>query len=206
MSSMNLRRIPAGLIVAAILAFVQAVHTQRAAEPAALARSGLTPRPSDASAILPFKIQVPNAVLTDLKQRLSQARFADEFPDAGWDYGTNLAYLKRLADYWRDKYDWRAQEKKLNELDQFKTKIDGVDIHFIHQRSKNSNAMPLLLLNGWPSSIVEYTKVIDPLTDPVAYGGRSEDSFHVVIPSMPGFGFSGKPRERGYNPERIARM
>jgi epoxide hydrolase len=206
MSSMNLRRISAGLIVAATFAFVQTVHTQRAADPAALALSRLTPRPSDAPAIMPFKIQVSNGLLRDLKQRLSQARFADEFPDAGWDYGTNLAYLKGLVDYWRDKYDWRSQEKKLNELDQFKTNIDGVEIHFVHQRSKNPNAMPLLLLNGWPSSIVEYTKVIDPLIDPVAFGGRAEDSFHVVIPSMPGFGFSGKPRERGYNPERIARM
>ena len=189
MSSLNLRRISAGLLVAAIFAFVQTVQTQRAAD-----------------AIMPFKIQVPNAVLTDLKQRLSQARFADELQDVEWDYGTNLVYLKRLVDYWRDKYDWRAQEKKLNELDQFKTNIDGVDIHFIHQRSKNSNAMPLLLLNGWPSSIVEYAKVIGPLTDPVASGGRAEDSFHIVIPSMPGYGFSGKPRERGYSPERIARM
>jgi pimeloyl-ACP methyl ester carboxylesterase len=94
----------------------------------------------------------------------------------------------------------------LNEFDQFKTNIDGVDVHFIHQKSKNRNALPLLLLNGWPSSIVEYEKVIGPLTDPAAYGGRAEDSFHVIIPSMPGFGFSGKPRERGYNPERIAKM
>lgn len=202
---MDIRRISAGLIVAAILAFVQTVHAQRAADPSS-ARSGSAPRPADAAAIVPFKIQVPNAVLTDLKQRLSQARFADELPDVGWDYGTNLAYLKGLVDYWRVKYDWRAQEKKLNEFDQFTTNLDGVDIHFIHQRSKNANARPLLLLNGWPSSIVEYAKVIGPLTDPVANGGRAEDSFHVVIPSMPGFGFSGKPRERGYHPERIARM
>ena len=160
----------------------------------------------DVQSVVPFKIQVPNAVLADLKQRLSQARFADEFPDAGWDYGTNLAYLKSLIGYWRDKYDWRAQEKRLNAFDQFKTNIDGVDIHFIHQRSKNPNSMPLLLLNGWPSSIMEYEKVIGPLTDPVAYGGGVEDSFNVVIPAMPGFGFSGKPRERGYDPERIARM
>ena len=196
MSAANLRRMSAGLLIAVVVGFVGS---------AALARSGAQGR-SDASAIVPFRIQVPNAVLTDLKQRLSQARFADEFPDADWDYGTNLAYLKRLTDYWRDKYDWRAQEKKLNELAQFKTTIDGVDIHFIHQRSKNPNAMPLLLLNGWPSSIVEYTKVIQPLVDPGATGGRPEDSFHVIVPSMPGYGFSGKPRERGFNPERIARM
>ena len=167
--------------------------------------SGYAQRSAD-GAVVPFKIQVPDSVLTDLKRRLAQARFADELSDAGWDYGTNLAYLKSLVDYWRDKYDWRAQEKRLNAFDQFKTNIDGVDVHFIHQRSKNPNAMPLLLLNGWPSSIIEYEKVIGPLTDPAAHGGRAEDSFHVIIPSMPGFGFSGKPRERGYNPERIARM
>jgi microsomal epoxide hydrolase len=162
--------------------------------------------PASNRAIVPFKIHIPDSVLTDLKRRLAQSRFADEFPDAGWDYGTNQAYLKNLVDYWRDRYDWRGQEKRLNAFDQFKTNIDGVDIHFIHQKSKNPNAMPLLLLNGWPSSIVEYEKVIGPLTDPVAYGGRAEDSFDVVIPSMPGFGFSGKPRERGFNPERIAKM
>jgi pimeloyl-ACP methyl ester carboxylesterase len=155
---------------------------------------------------VPFTIQIPDTVLTDLKQRLANARYADELPDANWDYGTNLGYLKTLIDYWRDKYDWRAQERKLNAFAQFKTTIDGVDIHFIHQQSKNTNATPLLLLNGWPSSIVEYAKVIGPLTDPEAYGGRPEDSFHVIIPSMPGFGFSGKPRERGYDPERIAKI
>jgi pimeloyl-ACP methyl ester carboxylesterase len=157
-------------------------------------------------AIVPFKIQVPAATLTNLKRRLAEARFADEPSNVGWDYGTNLTYLKSLVEYWRDKYDWRAQEKRLNAFDQFKTEIDGVDTYFVHQRSKNPNAMPLLLLNGWPSSIIEYEKVIGPLTDPAAYGGRAEDSFHVVIPSMPGFGFSDKPHERGYDPERIARM
>jgi len=115
--------------------------------------------------IVPFKIQVADAVLEDLKHRLEQARFADEIPDANWDYGTNAAYLKALVSYWRDKYDWRAQERRLNQFDQFKTSIEGVDVHFIHQRSKQPNATPLLLLNGWPSSIVEYAKVIGPLTD-----------------------------------------
>ena len=180
--------------IAVLLVLTQTPHAQRA-----------TPR-STSEAIAPFKIQVSDRVLADLKQRLSQARFADEFTDAGWDYGTNLAYLKSLVEYWRDKYDWRVHEKRLNEFNQFKTKIDGLDIYFIHQRSRNPNAMPLLLLNGWPSSIVEYTKVIGPLTDPVAYGGRIEDSFNVVIPAMPGFGFSEKPRERGYDPERIANI
>jgi pimeloyl-ACP methyl ester carboxylesterase len=189
-------RFVAAVSVIAVLAPGRVAYAQRPTDPATASRP----------AIVPFKIHVSDSVLTDLKRRLAQSRFADEFPDAGWDYGTNLAYLKSLVDYWRDKYDWRAQEKRLNAFDQFTTNIDGVDIHFIHQKSKNPNAMPLLLLNGWPSSIVEYEKVIGPLTDPVAYGGRVEDSFDVVIPSMPGFGFSGKPRERGYSPERIARM
>ena len=157
-------------------------------------------------AITPFKIRVPDADLKDLKDRLTRARFPDELPDGNWDYGTNTAYLKTLVAYWRDKYDWRAQEKMLNTFDQFKTTIDGVEVHFVHQRSKNPNARPLLLLNGWPSSLIEYHKVIAPLTDPVAHGGRVEDSYNVVIPSMPGYGFSGKQPGRGYSPERVARM
>src|SRR6266850_999399 len=205
MSCRYIRFMSAGMGLMAILAFVAIAFPQRSAESVVRARSSSREIPTG-EAIVPFKIQIPDAVLADLKRRLAQARFADEFPDAGWDYGTNLAYLKSLVEYWRDKYEWRPQEKRLNAFDQYKTNIDGVDIHFIHQRSKNPNAMPLLLLNGWPSSIIEYEKVIGPLTDPAAYGGRVEDGFHVVIPSMPGFGFSGKPRERGYDPERIARM
>ena len=203
MSPAKLRRLSTILVFGATL-FAASVHAQRVADPAASNRRVSDPRPADADAIAPFKIHVADATLRDLKQRLSQARFADELADVGWDYGTNLAYLKGLVEYWRDRYDWRAQEKKLNEFDQYKTNIDGLGIHFIHQRSKNPDAMPLLLLNGWPSSIIEYTKVIGPLTDPVAYGGRLEDSFNVVIPAMPGFGFSDKPHERGYNPETIA--
>jgi pimeloyl-ACP methyl ester carboxylesterase len=145
-------------------------------------------------AVVPFRIQIPDSVLSDLKQRLGRARFADEFPAADWNYGTNLAYLQELVAYWRDRYDWRVHERRLNQFNQFKTTIDGVEIHFVHQRSKTPNAMPILLLNGWPSSIVEYEKVILPLSE----------NFHVVVPSMPGFGFSGKPREAGYNVERIA--
>ena len=205
MSVYQIRRISAGLAAAALLASAQTAHTQRTNESVPPAASASAPPRAD-RAIVPFKIQVPNSVLTDLKQRLANARYADEFPDANWDYGMNLTYLKTLIDYWRDKYDWRAQERKLNAFDQFKTTIDGVEIHFIHQRSTNPNAIPLLLLNGWPSSIVEYAKVIKPLTEPAASAGRAEDSFHVIIPSMPGFGFSGKPRERGYDPERIAKI
>ena len=163
------------------------------------------PRPSTpggSEAIVPFRIQVPDAVLRDLKSRLERARFADEFPDAGWDYGTNLNYIQSLMTYWRDRYDWRAQERRLNRFSQFKTNIGGLDIHFIHQKSTDPNAQPLLLLNGWPSSPVEYDKVIEPLTK----GGGGAPAFHVVVPSMPGYGFSDKPQERGYNPERMAQV
>ena len=156
---------------------------------------------------MPFRIQVPDAVLRDLKSRLERARFADEFPDAGWDYGTNLNYIQSLMTYWRDSYDWRAQERRLNRFSQFKTNIGGLDIHFIHQKSNDPGALPLLLLNGWPSSPVEYDKVIEPLTSASkASGGTGTPAFHVVVPSMPGYGFSDKPRERGYNPERMAQV
>ncbi|HVQ11976.1 MAG TPA: epoxide hydrolase [Vicinamibacterales bacterium] len=156
------------------------------------------------NAIVPFKIHVDDSVLTDLKQRLARTRFPGEIANSDWDYGTNLAYLKELVTYWRDRYDWRAAERRLNQFDQFTTNIDGLDIHFIHQRSKNPNAMPIAITHGWPGSIVEFTKVIGPLTDPTAHGGNAGDSFHIVAISLPGFGFSGKPTERGYSPERIA--
>ena len=165
----------------------------------AAARGGSTGR----DAIVPFKIQVPEETLRDLKARLARTRFPDEIPGTGWDYGTDLAYLKSLVAYWRDRFDWRAQERKLNEFDQYKTTIDGLEIHFIHQKSKVANAFPLAVTHGWPGSIVEFTKVIGPLTDPVKYGGRAEDAFNVVAISLPGFGFSGKPAERGYSPEKM---
>jgi pimeloyl-ACP methyl ester carboxylesterase len=167
--------------------------------PGAGARAGIP----GSDAIVPFKIQVPDETLRDLKARLARTRFPDEIPGTGWDYGTDLAYLKSLVAYWRDRFDWRAQERKLNEFDQYKTTIDGIEIHFIHQRSKVPNAFPLAVTHGWPGSIVEFTKIIGPLTDPVKYGGRVEDAFNVVAISLPGFGFSGKPAERGYSPEKM---
>jgi epoxide hydrolase len=157
------------------------------------------------AAIVPFKMQVPDAVLRDLKGRLAQTRWPNEIAGSSWEYGADLAYVKQIVTYWRDTFDWRAQERKLNQFDQFKTKIDGLEIHFIHQRSKELGAMPLVLTHGWPGSVVEFTKVIGPLTDPVQYGGRAEDAFNVVAISLPGFGFSGKPDVRGYSPERIAK-
>lgn len=156
------------------------------------------------NAIAPFKIHVDDSVLTDLKQRLARTRFPGEIARSDWDYGTNLGYLKELITYWHDRYDWRAAERRLNQFDQFTTNIDGLDVHFIHQRSKNPNAMPIAITHGWPGSVVEFTKIIGPLTEPAAHGGNASDSFHVVAISVPGFGFSGKPTERGYSPERIA--
>ena len=160
----------------------------------------------DPEAIWPFTIQVPDAVLDDLKQRLRQTRLPDEIAGAEWDYGTNLAYLRELITYWRDSFDWRAQEKRLNQFAQFKTRIDGLDLHFVHQRSPEPNALPLVLLHGWPGSFAEFSHVIGPLSDPVAHGGRAADAFHVVVVSLPGFGFSDKPSERGHSPARMAGM
>ncbi len=154
--------------------------------------------------VVPFTIDIPDAALDDLQERLRAARFPDEIREADWDYGANLTYLRELVEYWRDQFDWRTQEARLNRFDQFTTDIDGLDIHFIHERSPHAGALPLLVLNGWPSSIDEYYKVVDALTDPVAAGGSAADAFHVVIPAMPGYGFSDKPREAGFDTNRMA--
>ena len=154
--------------------------------------------------IVPFSISVPDAVLVDLKERLARARFPNEIEGAGWAYGTNLAYLKELVTYWRDTFDWREQERRLNRFEQFTTNIDGIDVHFIHQRSTRPDALPLLITHGWPGSFAEFAKIIDPLTDPAAHGGQGEDAFTVVVASIPGFGFSGKPREPGFHSQRVA--
>jgi pimeloyl-ACP methyl ester carboxylesterase len=162
--------------------------------------------PPASSAIAPFKIAVPDSVLRDLKERLTRARFPEGIPGMNWNDGTDLAYLKDFVAYWRDRYDWRAQERRLNQFSQFTTVIDDIDIHFVHQRSKDPNAIPLLLLNGYPSSFVEYAKVIMPLVDPAAHGASGVQAFHVVVPAMPGFPFSGKRTTYGYTPDRIGRM
>jgi len=188
------------MIRAAALAVVAAVVGAAGAGRTATAQA------VDAPPIVPFSIRVPDAALDDLKQRLARARFPEPLPPAGWAYGTDLAYLKDLVGYWRDRFDWRAQERRLNQFEQFTTSIDGLPVHFIHRRSKQPNAFPLLVTHGWPGSIVEFTKVIGPLTDPAAHGGRAEDAFDVVMPSLPGFAFSGKPAEPGYDPARIAQM
>jgi pimeloyl-ACP methyl ester carboxylesterase len=171
---------------------------------------GAQPQPASsrtpADAVVPFQIRVPDAVLADLRQRLGRTRLPGEIRGSGWDYGTNLSYLRELLTYWRERFDWRAAERRLNRFDQFTTTIDGLEIHFIHQRARRADALPLALTHGWPGSVAEFTKVIGPLTDPGAYGGDPTDAFHVVAMSLPGFGFSAKPAERGYGPERIARI
>jgi pimeloyl-ACP methyl ester carboxylesterase len=156
--------------------------------------------------ITPFRIKVEDAVLSDLMERLAKTRRPDQFDGTGWEYGVDLAFMNKLIAYWRESYDWRAAERRLNEFEQFTTEIDGLTIHFIHRRSKEKNARPLILVHGWPGSFYEFSKVIGPLTDPVAHGGRAEDAFHVVIPSLPGFGFSSMPKERGWNSQRMAEV
>ena len=154
--------------------------------------------------IVPFQINIAEQELADLKQRLAMTRFPDQIPETAWDYGTDTAWLRELITYWQNDFDWREQELQLNQFDQFLTRIDGVDIHFIHQRSPHPDATPLLITHGWPGSFVEFRNLIGPLTNPELYGGNAEDAFHVIVPSLPGFGFSGKPDVRGYSPERIA--
>ena len=135
----------------------------------------------EATAIEPFTIDVAEEALVDLRERLARARFPDEPEGAGWILGTNGAYLRELVTYWRDEFDWREHEARLNELEQFTTNIGGLDIHFVHRRSVEPNALPLILTHGWPGTFAEFVKVIGPLTDPVAHGGRAEDAFHVGI-------------------------
>jgi len=145
-----------------------------------------------------FSIDVPNAVLEDLRGRLARTRFPDQLEDAAWTYGTDLSHLKELCAYWLSEFDWRAQERALNRFDHFRTEIEDLGIHFIHQRSKESNAFPLIITHGWPGSFYEFTKIIGPLTDPTAHGGRSEDAFHVICPSISGYGFSDAPKRSDF--------
>ena len=153
--------------------------------------------------IRPFTIDVPEAVLDDLRTRLHHTRWPDREVVDDWSQGIPLAYVRELAAYWADEYDWRARERGLNRFDQFVTEIDGLDVHFIHHRSPHPDAVPLLITHGWPGSIVEFHKVIEPLIDPVAFGGDAVDAFHVIAPSLPGFAFSGKPTAPGWGVERI---
>jgi pimeloyl-ACP methyl ester carboxylesterase len=158
-----------------------------------------------AEAIRPFRVNFPDEALADLKRRIVATRWPDRETVADQSQGVQLATVQKLARYWATDYDWRKCEAKLNAIPQFITEIDGIDIHFIHVRSKHQNALPLIVTHGWPGSIIEQLKIIDPLTNPTAHGGSASDAFDVVIPSLPGYGFSGKPTTTGWDPIRIAR-
>jgi pimeloyl-ACP methyl ester carboxylesterase len=163
----------------------------------------VTPEASP-TAVRPFKIAIPDADLQDLRARIAATRWPEKEPVDDYSQGVPLALMKKLARYWETEYDWRKCEARLNAYPQFITEIDGLDIHFVHARSKHEDALPLILCHGWPGSFVEQMKVVDLLTDPTAHGGSASDAFHVVVPNMPGYGFSGKPTSTGWDPIRIA--
>jgi pimeloyl-ACP methyl ester carboxylesterase len=155
--------------------------------------------------VRPFRIAIPDEVVTDLRRRIAATRWPDKETVPDRSQGVQLAKFQELVRYWGSGYDWRKVEATLNALPQYMTSIDGLDIHFLHVRSRQPNALPMILTHGWPGSILEQLKIIGPLTEPTAHGGRAEDAFDVVIPSMPGYGFSGKPQGTGWTPERIGR-
>jgi epoxide hydrolase len=162
------------------------------------------PTPPTSPLVRPFTVSIPDSEIGDLRRRLAGTRWPDPETVGDWSQGVRVGNARSLVDYWQRRYDWRRLESELNRFPQFLTEIDGLDIHFIHVRSKNPNAMPLILTHGWPGSILEFLKLIGPLTDPVSYGGDAADSFDVVVPSLPGFGFSGKPTQTGWTVSRIA--
>ena len=159
-----------------------------------------------ATEVREFRIDIPEGEIIDLKSRLASTRWPDaETPD-DWSQGLPLEYHQEFCKYWETEYDWYKTQEKLNKFPQFKSRFDGIDIHFVHVRSKENNARPLIITHGWPGSIVEFQKVIAPLTDPVGHGGKPEDAFHVVCPSLPGFGFSDKPTGTGWGVVKIAEV
>jgi pimeloyl-ACP methyl ester carboxylesterase len=212
-TSRTRRSLPAARAVeGAFLLLLLAAASYAQTVPAADAQAFVTsPLPDKQSAmtqddsIRPFHINVPDEQLVDLRQRLAATRWPDKETVNDESQGIRLAEMQALVHYWGTDYDWRKVEATLNALPEFATKIDGVDIQFIHVRSREPNALPLILTHGWPGSPLEFLKVIGPLTDPVAYGGRAQDAFDVVIPAIPGYGFSGKPTDLGWNPDRVAR-
>lgn len=189
------------LVMASAVALSVPCHFAQAAS---VAGAASTAGKGDTS-IRPFRIHVPESELADLRKRIADTRWPDRETVGDTSQGVQLATVQALLRYWGDGYDWRKVEAKLNALPEFVTTIDGVDIQFIHVRSREPNAMPLILTHGWPGSPLEFINTIGPLTDPVAYGGRATDAFDVVIPAIPGYGFSGKPTELGWNPDRVAK-
>ena len=166
---------------------------------------GMLSAAAEPDAIRSFQISIPEADLVDLRRRIAETRWPDKETVTDRSQGNQLGNLQQIVRYWGTDYDWRKVEARLNALPMFMTEIDGVDIHFIHVKSRHANALPLIITHGWPGSVIEQLKIIEPLTNPTAHGGQAEDAFDVVIPSMPGYGFSGKPTGTGWNPERIAR-
>ena len=193
------------LLPAASLASPAAVAARQSAQTGAQAAKAAKALAGESESIRPFRARVPQKALDDLRRRLAETRWPDRETVADRSQGAQLAALQELVRYWGGDYDWRKAEAKLNAFPQFVTKIDGVDIHFIHVRSRHPNALPLIITHGWPGSVFEQIKLVGPLTDPTAYGGRAEDAFDVVIPSLPGYGFSGQPSEAGWGSERIGR-
>jgi epoxide hydrolase len=163
---------------------------------------GQAPAKPGAAAIRPFKVHVPDSVLIDLRHRLAETKWPDQIPGTTWEYGADIKKVRELAEYWQNSYDWRRQEARINRFDQFTTEIDGQQIYFIHQRSPRPDAIPLMLIHGWPGSILEFLALIEPLTHPK---DKSSPAFHVIIPSLPGFGFSGPTTSRGWDPQRMAK-
>ncbi|HTE35175.1 MAG TPA: epoxide hydrolase [Reyranella sp.] len=181
-------------------------HTRRDAIVVAGAAALVPALPAAAAeTVRSFRVNVPDEELADLRRRILATRWPEREPVVDSSQGVQLATMQKLAHYWATDYDWRKVEAKLNALPQFLTEIDGLDINFVHVRSKHENALPVIITHGWPGSIIEQLKIVDPLTNPTAHGGTAADAFHVVIPSMPGYGFSGKPTTTGWDPTRIAR-
>ncbi len=180
-----------GLLLGALLVFPST----------ALGQAQVLAKP-DPTTIQPFQVHVPDRALIDLRRRLAETKWPDQLPGTAWEYGADIKKVRELADYWGNSYDWRAQEAKINGFDQFTTEIDGQQIHFVHQRSPRADAIPLMLIHGWPGSILEFLALIEPLTDPK---DKNSPAFHVIIPSLPGFGFSGPTTTRGWSPERMAK-
>jgi epoxide hydrolase len=168
-----------------------------------VAQTSRAPARSEAE-IQPFRIEIPQADLDDLRERLARSRWPSELPGLGWSRGVPLGYLRELAEYWRTGYDWREHEARLNELPQFATMIDGAGVHFLHVRSAEPEALPLIITHGWPGSVVEFLDMVEPLTDPRSHGGDPADAFHLVIPSIPGFGLSGPTGDPGWTDRRVA--